>query len=355
MSEPFGVYLHIPFCVSKCDYCAFATWTDRHHLIEAYLAALTTDIARAVDGWDAAGDEHLRRRRHAHARTGCRAGRGAASRPGRWRRRDHGRVQPRRRHRRAAHRVRRGRRQSSQHRCAVDGRPRARLTRTVARPEQRRDGGGGRPIGGVADVQRRCDLRRGGRAAVRLGGDGGVDPDLRPAARVGLRAARSRPARHSPPNPTGIPTTTTRPTSTSSSTSPSPRPDSRTTRCRTGRAPGTSAGTTSSTGASRTTPASAVRRTRTGRAGGGGTCARPTATSSSSSEPADRGVRGDARRRDPTDRGAAAGAADARRRPRRRPRRRRARRPGRPDRRPVGVDPIRPPARQRDLPPPPLT
>ena len=48
MSEPFGVYLHIPFCVSKCDYCAFATWTDRHHLIEAYLAALATDIARAV-------------------------------------------------------------------------------------------------------------------------------------------------------------------------------------------------------------------------------------------------------------------------------------------------------------------
>jgi len=48
MSEPFGVYLHIPFCVAKCDYCAFATWTDRHHLIEAYLAALRTDIARAV-------------------------------------------------------------------------------------------------------------------------------------------------------------------------------------------------------------------------------------------------------------------------------------------------------------------
>jgi oxygen-independent coproporphyrinogen-3 oxidase len=49
MSEPFGVYIHIPFCVSKCDYCAFATWTDRHHLIEVYLAALRTDIARAVE------------------------------------------------------------------------------------------------------------------------------------------------------------------------------------------------------------------------------------------------------------------------------------------------------------------
>jgi oxygen-independent coproporphyrinogen-3 oxidase len=49
MSEPFGVYLHIPFCAARCDYCAFATWTDRHHLIDTYLAALGTDIARAVD------------------------------------------------------------------------------------------------------------------------------------------------------------------------------------------------------------------------------------------------------------------------------------------------------------------
>jgi len=48
-APPFGVYVHIPFCASKCDYCAFATWTDRHHLTDAYLAALRTEIARAVD------------------------------------------------------------------------------------------------------------------------------------------------------------------------------------------------------------------------------------------------------------------------------------------------------------------
>lgn len=47
-AAPFGVYLHIPFCASKCDYCAFATWTDRHHLTDAYLAALRLDIERAV-------------------------------------------------------------------------------------------------------------------------------------------------------------------------------------------------------------------------------------------------------------------------------------------------------------------
>jgi putative oxygen-independent coproporphyrinogen III oxidase len=45
---PYGVYVHIPFCASKCDYCAFATWTDRHHLTDAYLQALRTEIARAV-------------------------------------------------------------------------------------------------------------------------------------------------------------------------------------------------------------------------------------------------------------------------------------------------------------------
>jgi putative oxygen-independent coproporphyrinogen III oxidase len=47
-TAPFGVYVHIPFCHSKCDYCAFATWTDRHHLTDSYLAALTAEIERAV-------------------------------------------------------------------------------------------------------------------------------------------------------------------------------------------------------------------------------------------------------------------------------------------------------------------
>jgi putative oxygen-independent coproporphyrinogen III oxidase len=44
----FGVYVHIPFCARRCDYCAFATWTDRGHLTDAYLEAVRTDIARAV-------------------------------------------------------------------------------------------------------------------------------------------------------------------------------------------------------------------------------------------------------------------------------------------------------------------
>lgn len=46
----FGVYLHIPFCAQRCDYCAFATWTDRDHLMVEYAAAVAADIRVAVDG-----------------------------------------------------------------------------------------------------------------------------------------------------------------------------------------------------------------------------------------------------------------------------------------------------------------
>ena len=44
--EPFGVYVHIPFCAARCDYCDFATWTDRAHLVDDYVAACITDIRR---------------------------------------------------------------------------------------------------------------------------------------------------------------------------------------------------------------------------------------------------------------------------------------------------------------------
>ena len=43
----FGVYVHVPFCASRCDYCAFATWTDRHHLAERYVRAVVAEAARA--------------------------------------------------------------------------------------------------------------------------------------------------------------------------------------------------------------------------------------------------------------------------------------------------------------------
>jgi putative oxygen-independent coproporphyrinogen III oxidase len=38
----------VPFCAARCDYCAFATWTDRHHLQRAYLEACRRDVELAV-------------------------------------------------------------------------------------------------------------------------------------------------------------------------------------------------------------------------------------------------------------------------------------------------------------------
>ena len=46
--DDFGVYVHIPFCAKRCDYCAFATWTDRGHLQNDYMQALHRDITDAA-------------------------------------------------------------------------------------------------------------------------------------------------------------------------------------------------------------------------------------------------------------------------------------------------------------------
>ncbi len=40
----------MPFCRHRCDYCAFATWTDRDHLVERYMAACRTHAARLAPG-----------------------------------------------------------------------------------------------------------------------------------------------------------------------------------------------------------------------------------------------------------------------------------------------------------------
>jgi putative oxygen-independent coproporphyrinogen III oxidase len=47
MSE-FGVYVHVPFCAHRCDYCAFATYSDRDHLMDDYVGAVVAEIGRAV-------------------------------------------------------------------------------------------------------------------------------------------------------------------------------------------------------------------------------------------------------------------------------------------------------------------
>lgn len=44
-----GVYVHVPFCRHRCDYCAFATYTDRDHLMDRYVDACVAEIRRARD------------------------------------------------------------------------------------------------------------------------------------------------------------------------------------------------------------------------------------------------------------------------------------------------------------------
>jgi putative oxygen-independent coproporphyrinogen III oxidase len=51
-----GLYIHIPFCAHRCDYCAFTTFTDRDDLIEAYVDACCTDLQRIYAGLDRAPD-----------------------------------------------------------------------------------------------------------------------------------------------------------------------------------------------------------------------------------------------------------------------------------------------------------
>ena len=52
MAHPFGVYVHVPFCARRCDYCAFAAWDDRHDLTGRYLAALRRQTVEAVADGD---------------------------------------------------------------------------------------------------------------------------------------------------------------------------------------------------------------------------------------------------------------------------------------------------------------
>ena len=48
----FGVYVHVPFCRERCDYCAFATYTDRDHLMERYADACVTELQRLEEAGD---------------------------------------------------------------------------------------------------------------------------------------------------------------------------------------------------------------------------------------------------------------------------------------------------------------
>jgi oxygen-independent coproporphyrinogen-3 oxidase len=51
----FGVYVHVPFCQTRCHYCDFVTYTGMESLRRPYAAALVAEAELAVAGLDAAG------------------------------------------------------------------------------------------------------------------------------------------------------------------------------------------------------------------------------------------------------------------------------------------------------------
>ncbi|HOT28337.1 MAG TPA: coproporphyrinogen-III oxidase family protein [Candidatus Ozemobacteraceae bacterium] len=45
-----GLYIHVPFCLSKCGYCAFYSTLPTHDLVTAYLARLEDELRTEIDG-----------------------------------------------------------------------------------------------------------------------------------------------------------------------------------------------------------------------------------------------------------------------------------------------------------------
>ena len=50
--EPAGLYVHIPFCLTRCGYCDFNTYAGLEHLKDGYVQALIAEAAMQADGWN---------------------------------------------------------------------------------------------------------------------------------------------------------------------------------------------------------------------------------------------------------------------------------------------------------------
>jgi oxygen-independent coproporphyrinogen-3 oxidase len=51
-SEPAGIYVHIPFCLTRCGYCDFNAYAGLDHLASRYVAALLREAELAAPAWE---------------------------------------------------------------------------------------------------------------------------------------------------------------------------------------------------------------------------------------------------------------------------------------------------------------
>jgi len=56
MTEPFGIYIHIPFCVRKCRYCDFLSFSSSEERMEAYTIALCRELRAAAEEYAGQAD-----------------------------------------------------------------------------------------------------------------------------------------------------------------------------------------------------------------------------------------------------------------------------------------------------------
>lgn len=50
--NPQGLYVHVPFCAKRCDYCDFTTFAGREHQMQDYASALATELTRIGNHWN---------------------------------------------------------------------------------------------------------------------------------------------------------------------------------------------------------------------------------------------------------------------------------------------------------------
>ena len=144
--RPFGVYLHVPFCRHRCDYCAFAHLDRPRPPGRPVPGGLPHARRPAVAAGPAAGHVGLRRRRHARRWSTpprcwpCSAAAARAPAP-----RSRSSATPTTSTAELLRRLRARRRHPHLARRAVDGAPRARRPRPHPRPGQRAAGRRGGP------------------------------------------------------------------------------------------------------------------------------------------------------------------------------------------------------------------